>query len=154
MVILGGYHQIKLHDNLLLVASIKNIKNKKQMEESNSAVADRDIHSNTSSSVEYDPSIKFSKTIKIESFIGIGVLIAASFLTITSPPSISFQESVSTESSLVEEGQQQDYIPSFDSFTILTIILAAVVLSGSIIYFKKSKQQVRNTIAYFESKSK
>jgi copper transport protein len=154
MVILGGYHQIKLHGNLLLVASIKNIKNKKQMEESNSAVVDRDIHSNTSSSpVEHDPSIKFSKTIKIESFIGIGVLFAASFLTITSPPSISFQESLSTESSLVEEGQKQDYIPSFDSFTILTIILAAVVLSGSIIYFKKSKQQVRDTIAYFESKS-
>jgi len=152
MVILGGYHQIKLHGRLLLVASIKNIKNK-QMEESNSVV-DRDIHSNTSSSsVEYDPSIKFSKTIKIESFIGIGVLIAASFLTITSPPSISFQESLSTESSLEEEGQQQDYIPSFDSFTILTIILAAVVLSGSIIYFEKSKKQVRNTIAYFESKS-
>jgi putative copper export protein len=150
MVILGAYHQIKLHGNLVLVASIKNIKNK-QREERNSA-ADRDIYSNSSSLVENDPSIKFSKTIKIESLIGIGVLIAASFLTITSPPSISFQESLSTESSLGEEGQQQDYIPQFDSFTILAIILAAAVLSGSIIYFKKSKQQVRNTIAYFENK--
>ena len=98
---------------------------------------------------KYNPSGKFSKTIKIESLIGIGVLVAASFLTITSPPSISLQESTSTQSSLGKI-PQQDYIPSFDSFTILTIILSIAVIFGSIFYFGKSKQQVRNTIIYFD----
>ena len=100
-------------------------------------------------SSQYDPSRKFSKTIRIESLIGIGVLVAASFLTITSPPSISLQESMSTQSSL-GEGGQQDYIPSFDSFTLLAIILSVAVIAGSIIYFKKSKKQLSDTIAYFE----
>jgi copper transport protein len=156
MVILGAYHQIKLHGSLMLIASAKNAKHKLREErnkipDTNSA-EDLDIYRNISL-LQHDPSTRFSKTIKLESFIGIGVLIAASFLTITSPPSISLQESLSTEGSVGQEGQQQDYIPSFDSFTILAIISSVAVLSGSIIYFKKSKQQVRNTIAYFESKS-
>jgi hypothetical protein len=56
---------------------------------------------------------------------------------------------MSTQSSL-GEGSQQDYIPSFNSFTILAIVLSLAVVFGSILYFKKSKQQVSNTIAYFE----
>jgi copper transport protein len=100
--------------------------------------------------LQYDPSGKFRRTIKIESFIGIGVLIAATFLTITSPPSISLQKSMSAQSSLGERESQQDYIPSLNSFTLLEIMLSVAVIFGSIIYFKKSKQQVRNTIAYFE----
>ena len=95
--------------------------------------------------LRHDPSLKFSKTIKIESLIGIGVLVAASFLTITSPPSISIQELLSGSEGSLEEEAQRDYVPSFDSFTILAIILAAAVLSSSMIYFRKSKQQVRNT---------
>jgi hypothetical protein len=51
---------------------------------------------------------------------------------------------------LAGEESQQDYIPSLDSFTILAIILSVAVVFGSIIYFKRSKQQVRSTIAYFE----
>jgi copper transport protein len=150
MVILGGYHQIKLHRSLMVVTSLGKGEQEQQGEKIN--VHDTESsNDHKSSTLQYDPSKKFSKTIKIESLIGIGVLIAASFLTITSPPSISLQESFSTES-LPGVEPQQDYTPSFDSFTILTIILAAAVLSGSIIYFKKSKHQVRNTIAYFESK--
>ena len=150
MVILGGYHQIKLHRSLMMVTSLGKGEQEQQGEKIN--VHDTESsNDHKSSTLQYDPSKKFSKTIKIESLIGIGVLIAASFLTITSPPSISLQESFSTES-LPGVEPQQDYTPSFDSFTILTIILAAAVLSGSIIYFKKSKHQVRNTIAYFESK--
>ncbi|MFZ0344716.1 MAG: hypothetical protein WAL24_06115, partial [Nitrososphaeraceae archaeon] len=100
---------------------------------------------------QYNPSEKFSKTVKIESLIGIGVLVAASFLTITSPPSISVQESMSTQSSISgEEESQQDYIPTFDSFTILAILLSVGVIFGSIIFFRKSKQEVRNTNAYLE----
>ena len=122
MIILGAYHQIKLHSSLMNVASL----NKGGHERHDDKIG--------------DPSMKFSKTIKIESLIGIAVLFAASFLTITSPPSISMQGSLSTKSSLGlgEEGLQ-DYTPSFDLFTILAIILAAAVLSGSIVYFKKSK---------------
>jgi copper transport protein len=100
---------------------------------------------------QYNPSKKFSKTVKIESLVGIGVLVAASFLTITSPPSISLQESVSAQSPISGgEESQQDYIPSFDSFTILAILLSVGVIFGSIIYFRKSKQEVRNTITYLE----
>ena len=152
MVILGGYHQIKLHGSLMAVTSLKksgleqNGKkiNRYSMESSNDLKRD-------TFPFQYSPSEKFSKTVKIESFIGIGVLVAASFLTITSPPSISVQESMSTQSSIRgEEESQQDYTPSFDSFTILAILLSVGVIFGSIIYFRKSKQEIRNTIAYFE----
>ena len=138
MVILGGYHQIKLHGNLMTFASLKKGKQHQQGEKIKAHFP-----------LQHDPSGRFSKTIKIESLIGIGVLVAASFLTITSPPSISLQESMSTQSSL-GEGDQQDYIPSFDSFTLLAIILSVAVIFGSIIYFKKSKKQLSDTIAHFE----
>ena len=152
MVILGGYHQIKLHNSLMIVASLDKGRQEQQEEKINVHDTESSNHRKSAFSLQHDPSIRFSKTIKIESIIGIGVLVAASFLTITSPPSISLQESLSTES-LPGEESQQDYIPSFDSFTILAIILSVAVLSGSIIYFKKSKKQVRNTIAFFEGLS-
>ena len=152
MVILGGYHQIKLHDSLMAVASLKKSRleqdrkkiNTYNMESSNDRKRDAFLF-------QYNPSKKFSKTVKIESLVGIGVLVAASFLTITSPPSISLQESVSAQSPISGgEESQQDYIPSFDSFTILAILLSVGVIFGSIIYFRKSKQEVRNTITYLE----
>ena len=150
MVILGGYHQIKLHGSLMTVASLNKGVQDKQGEKINAySIESSNDRKRGTFPFQYDPLGKFSKTVKIESLIGIGVLVAASFLTITSPPSISLQESMSTQSSLGEEGQQ-DYIPSFDSFTILAIILSVAVIFGSIIYFRKSKQQVRNTIAYFQ----
>jgi copper transport protein len=151
MVILGGYHQIKLHGSLMTVASLIKGRHKQQGAKINAYNMESSSDNNKGSqfSSQYDPSRKFSKTIRIESLIGIGVLVAASFLTITSPPSISLQESMSTQSSL-GEGGQQDYIPSFDSFTLLAIILSVAVISGSIIYFKKSKKQLSDTIAYFE----
>jgi copper transport protein len=151
MVILGGYHQIKLHGSMMTVANFSRGKQERHEEKRNTHSMESSNDRNSNFRLQYDPSMKFCKTIKIESLIGIGVLIAASFLTITSPPSISLQESLSMEGSLGIEGQQQDYMPSFDSFAILAIIMSAAVLSGSIIYFKKSKQQIRNTIVYFES---
>jgi putative copper export protein len=150
MVILGGYHQIKLHGSLMTVASLSKGGRDKQGEKINAcSIESSNDRKRGTFPLQYDSSEKFSKTVKIESLIGIGVLVAASFLTITSPPSISLQESMSTQSSLGEEGQQ-DYIPSFDSFTILAIILSVAAGFGSIIYFRKSKRQVRNTIAYFQ----
>jgi copper transport protein len=154
MVVLGGYHQIKLHGSLMTVASLNKGKQEQQGEKINVYGMDSSNDGKRSLFLsKNDPSEKFSKTIKIESLIGIGVLIAASFLTITSPPSISLQESMSTQSLLGEMESQQDYIPSLDSFAILAIILSIAVISGSIVYYKKSKKQVRNTISYLEGKS-
>jgi putative copper export protein len=152
MVILGGYHQIKLHGSLMTVASLSKGKQEQQGEKNNAYSTESSYYNHKRSPfpLQHDPSGKFRSTIKIESFIGIGVLIAAAFLTITSPPSISLQESMSAQSLLGERESQQDYIPSLDSFTLLAIMLSVAVIFGSIIYFKKSKQQVRNTIAYFE----
>ena len=125
---------------------------RQQVENINDNMESSNYRKRSTFSLHYDPSGKFSKTIKIESLIGIGVLVAASFLTITSPPSISVQESMTTQGLLVNDSQQ-DYVPSLDSFTILAIILSLAVIFGSIIYFKKSKQQVRNTIDYLEGLS-
>jgi copper transport protein len=152
MVILGGYHQIKLHGSLMAVASLKKSRLEQNGKKINtySMESSNDLKRDTFP-FQYSPSEKFSKTVKIESLIGIGVLVAASFLTITSPPSISVQESMSTQSSIRgEEESQQDYTPSFDSFTILAILLSVGVIFGSIMYFRKSKQEVRNTIAYLK----
>ena len=146
MVILGGYHQIKLHGSLMAVASLK----KGRLEQNRKKI---NLYSMESSEdrkrdaflLQYNPSKKFSKTVKIESLIGIGVLVAASFLTITSPPSISLQESVSAQSPISGgEESQQDYIPSFDSFTILAILLSAGVIFGSIIYFRNCRHFIKS----------
>ena len=150
MIILGGYHQIRLHSSLMKVANLSKDGQWQRGEKINAPDLGLSDDCKTSPfSLQYDPSERFSKTIKIESFIGIGVLVAASFLTITSPPSISLQESMSTQGSLEVESKQ-NYIPSFDSFAVLAIILSVAVSIGSILYFKKSKQQVKNTIAHFE----
>src|SRR6478609_5788118 len=45
---------------------------------------------------------------------------------------------------------QPEAPPSFDSFTILAIILSALVIFGSAYSFKKSKQQLKETVAMFE----
>jgi copper transport protein len=74
MVLLGTYHQVKLHKSILLIASIGR--------SGKDPMRHKDIIGNTSN----NSVSKFGKTIKIESFIGIGVLFAASLLTITSPP--------------------------------------------------------------------
>jgi putative copper export protein len=144
MIILGGYHQIKLHGNLMTVAGLKKSEleqNRKKINAYNTKSSN--VFKRDTFQLQYDSSEKFSKTVKIESLIGIGVLVAASFLTITSPPSISFQESMSTRSSIGEgKESQQDYTPSFDSFTILAFLLSIGVIFGSSIYFRKSKRLI------------
>jgi copper transport protein len=154
MIILGGYHQIRLHSSFMKIVNLSK-GGQEQQEKEVKAYSTKSTNERKGKSfpLQHDPSRKFSKTIKIESLIGIGVLVAASFLTITSPPSVLLQESMSTQGSLGKVESQQDYIPSLDSFTILAIVLSAAVILGSIIYFRKSKQQVRNTIAYFEKVS-
>lgn len=81
MVLLGAYHQVKLHKGIVLMASIGGSKKK---DEGNGYIASvPDAVSNTTGHAVS----KFGKTVKIESLIAIGVLFAASLLTITSPPS-------------------------------------------------------------------
>jgi copper transport protein len=104
LVLLGAYHQLRLHKNAVLVASIGKVgrggirdgvdksSNHGRTSISQSARnSDNEIINNNynfakdKDKVKDIPS-KFSKTIKIESLIAIGVLLAASLLTITSPP--------------------------------------------------------------------
>lgn len=74
MIALGGYHQLILHKNMVLLAAGQHV------------TAPRDNGSATNARNKNAAS-RFDKTVKVESIIGIGVLLAASFLTITSPPS-------------------------------------------------------------------
>ena len=76
MVLLGAYHQVKLHKNIVLLAGIAGSK------KDGSTTSPSDTVSNTANSAVS----KFGRTVKIESIIGIVVLFAASLLTITSPP--------------------------------------------------------------------
>ena len=80
MILLGAYHQVKVHKNIVLLASIGS---KKKGFTS---------PSNTISNTANGTVSKFGKTVKIESLIGIAVLFAASLLTITSPPSQMHQQ--------------------------------------------------------------
>ena len=86
MILLGGYHQIKLHFVMVQIAQQGN-RSQKQFEilptfdQKNS----KDVQNGKG---HFDPFKRFSKTIKVESIIGILVLVVSAFLTITSPPSM------------------------------------------------------------------
>ena len=148
MVILGAYHQLKLHHSLVEVASMSintEGRNKKSPL----------LNSVNNNNISLDTYAKFRKTIKIESIIGIGVLFAASFLTITSPPHSSTMMShgqvapFMTQTPLSEGSSDLNEIPlSLDSFAILTIILSAGVSMGSASYLRKSRQQLKKTTEY------
>jgi copper transport protein len=94
MVLLGAYHQVKLHKNIVLLASIGSKKEE-------GSISSSDIISNTAN----NSVLKFSRTVRIESLIGIGVLFAASLLTITSPPS---QMTEHQEAGAMSETEMQD----------------------------------------------
>ncbi|MDF2768222.1 MAG: putative copper export protein [Nitrososphaeraceae archaeon] len=150
MVILGAYHQLKLHHSLVEVASMSintGGRNKKSPL----------LNSVNNNNISLDIYAKFKKTIKIESIIGIGVLFAASFLTITSPPHSSTMMShgqvapFMTQTPLSEGSSDLNEIPiSLDSFAILTIVLSAVVGMGSVFYLRKSRQQLKKTAEYLQ----
>ena len=104
LVLLGGYHQLKLHNAVVSVASIGKISGFSSGNDSNSnlEVAHDLDYNKTSIDEQGDKSVqsvtdkpknlknrdiasKFTKTIKIESLLAISVLLVASILTITSP---------------------------------------------------------------------
>jgi hypothetical protein len=114
---LGAYHQLRLHKNAVLVASIGKVGRGERRGgvkvDSSSNLGQRpvsqSVHNNGNEISNNDndkdrvkvkdiPS-KFSKTIKIESLIAIGVLLAASLLTITSPPAMNMAMSPMSSSS-------------------------------------------------------
>ncbi|HEX7208925.1 MAG TPA: CopD family protein [Nitrososphaeraceae archaeon] len=149
MVILGAYHQLKLHHSLVEVASMSintEGRNKKSP-----------LLNSVNNNISLDIYAKFRKTIKIESIIGIGVLFAASFLTITSPPHSSTMMShgqvapFMTQTPLSESSSDLNEISSsLDSFAILTIILLAGVGMSSAFYLRKSRQQLKKTAEYLQ----
>jgi copper transport protein len=94
MVLLGAYHQVKLHKNIVLLATIGGTSKKGSSSSS-------DTISNTANNAVS----KFSRTVKLESLIGIAVLFAASLLTITSPPSQTHQEQQTQEEAVGEGGR-------------------------------------------------
>ena len=139
MVILGAYHQLRLHDSLVLFARTGKVR-KKSNDKSTSAT---NTSGGNSTTLQADPFTKFSKTIRIESFIGIAVLFITSFLTITSPPSVSMAENSNLNGTSTAT---ENEMPSFDSFAILAIILSAAILTGSIVSFVRSKHEIKKTI--------
>jgi copper transport protein len=100
MVLLGAYHQVKLHKGILLMASIGSRKEGLPQQ-----------HSDTISNTSNNAVSKFGKTVKIESLIGIGVLFAASLLTITSPPSQIHEQQEA--GATPEMGMQNNVPPGF-----------------------------------------
>ncbi|MGI0051810.1 MAG: copper resistance D family protein, partial [Nitrososphaeraceae archaeon] len=103
LIILGGYHQLKLHNTVVRIASLgeNGDNNRKNANMDESKIIDlsnnrkknlnskQKQNSETTESNQINIFGKFSKTIKIESLIAIGVLLVASLLTTTSPPSSS-----------------------------------------------------------------
>jgi copper transport protein len=145
MIALGGYHQIKLHVVMVQIAQRGN-KSRKQLS----------VSSNVNRGARYDPFVRFSKTIKIESLIGITVLTISSFLTITSPPSMIHSDNqMQMEGSQLANnnpgdsinGEGNEITPRFtDAFTIAASVLASIVLIMSLLYYRKSKQELKTTL--------
>jgi copper transport protein len=142
MILLGGYHQIKLHFVMVQVAQRGN-KSQNQFEilpnfdQRNS----KDVHNRKG---QFDPFKRFSKTIKIESMIGILVLVVSAFLTITSPPSMQMSGSQMQMQGPVggnpdSGGSGSEEPRTFDGFTIMALVLAIIVLIMSLYYYRKSR---------------
>ena len=108
LVLLGVYHQLRLHKNAVLVASIgkagrSGVDSTSNLGQTlhnngNEISNNNDNFAKDKVKVKDIPS-KFSKTIKIESLFAISVLLAASLLTITSPPVINMPSMAMTPSS-------------------------------------------------------
>ena len=163
MIVLGAYHQTKLHYVMVQIAQRKESKQQEQFESIPNNLKQRDgKDSNISRGGRYDPFRRFSKTIKIESLIGIAVLVITSFLTITSPPSMvhsdsqmqmDMQGSGSVNSNIGGSNNNNQITSAItDAFTITAIILAIAVLIVSLYYYRKSKQGLKITVNLLQNK--
>jgi putative copper export protein/methionine-rich copper-binding protein CopC len=97
LILLGGYHQLKLHNTIVKVAGLgKNGENININDNINKNSIDINKYPKKYTIQEENPEKiklnkidifgKFNRTIKIESLVAIGVLLVASLLTTTSPP--------------------------------------------------------------------
>ena len=160
MILLGAYHQIKLHYAMVHTAERGN-----KIQEQSEIFSDpkqriKPKNSHTESGGRYDPFLRFSKTVKIESLIGIAVLTISAFLTITSPPSMvqsgsqmqmSGSELDNSNSQGSIDGNGSTIVPKItDGFTIAALILAIIVVIMSSYYYKKNKQELKTTIQLTE----
>lgn len=171
MIILGAYHQIKLHYVMVQTAQ-RGSKLQEQFEilsDTSQRRDSRDLHIGRGD--RYDPFRRFSKTIKIESLVGIAVLVISAFLTITSPPTMvqsdsqmqmqmqmQGSESVNNNnlgSNSNGSGDGNKITPKItDGFTITALILAVVVLILSLYYCRKSKQELKVTVNLLKKNEK
>jgi copper transport protein len=154
MIILGAYHQIKLHYVMVRTASRgSELLEQSKVVSDSKQEKDSKISPNRSGD-RCDPFVRFSKTVKIESLIGIAVLIISAFLTITSPPTMVQSDSQMQMSGLgsqlggssTEENEKVDIPKISDGFTIAAIILGVLVLVMSLYYYRKNKHELKSTI--------
>jgi hypothetical protein len=150
MILLGGYHQIKLHFVMVQIAQRGNMP--QQLFEILPVTSKRNSKIVQHGKENFDPFKRFSKTIKIELIIGIVVLVVSAFLTITSPPSVAMSNSQMQMHKLTSGtpnngigGEDQHNPRTFDGFATMASILAVVVLIMSLYYFRKSKQELKIT---------
>jgi hypothetical protein len=150
MILLGGYHQIKLHFVMVQIAQRGNMPQKQF--EILPATSQRNSKILQNGKEYFDPFKRFSKTIKIELIIGIVVLVVSAFLTITSPPSVAMSNSQMQMHELTSGtpdngigGEDQHNPRTFDGFAIMALILAVIVLIMSLYYYRKSKQELKIT---------
>ncbi len=150
MILLGGYHQIKLHFVMVQIAQRGNTSQRQF--EILPVTGQRNSKIVQNGKEYFDPFKRFSKTIKIESIIGIVVLVVSAFLTITSPPSVAMSDSQmqmqeltsgNADNSVVGEDQRNPR--TFDGFATMALILAVIVLIMSLYYYRKSKQELKIT---------
>ncbi|HYA84315.1 MAG TPA: CopD family protein [Candidatus Bathyarchaeia archaeon] len=114
LVLLGAYHQLRLHKNAVLIASIgkagRSGTGGAGVDSSSQTPISQTLHNNNDEinnnnnnfaknkvKVKDIPS-KFSKTIKIECLFAMGVLLAASILTISEPPVMNMSSMAMTSS--------------------------------------------------------
>jgi hypothetical protein len=45
----------------------------------------------------------------------------------------------------------QEPMPVFDSFAVITIVLATIVVVGSFYFYKRNKRELKKTLELFES---
>ena len=109
LVLLGVYHQLRLHKNAVLVARIGKVERSGRDSVGKTSLSQTlhnhdEVNNNNNKFTKDKVKVKdipsrFSKTIKIESLVAMGVLLAASLLTITSPPSMNMAMSSMSSSS-------------------------------------------------------
>ena len=119
LVLLGSYHQLRLHRHMALLASIGRGGEKDRTGKVTSISSSTEsqlspVHSSSKREQKIkDIPSKFSKTVKIESFIAIAVLFAASLLTISSPPSMNMSPmAMPSSSSLSSSSSSMDSMPA------------------------------------------